>query len=159
MPETQQPFLQLQPEKLLATMQYCSWFVRRKGSRRTAERGTSNEQPSSTNPSSTARCRQRRHPNNNMNTQLVLYNPNQLVEKAVVEKAVVRKVSSSSRSPPPPPPSRRPPPPPPSPSDLLGFNVRNGDIRHYYKVLPILIGTGSFGAVRLCLHRQSRSPR
>lgn len=92
-----------------------------------------------------------------MNAQLVLYNPNQLVEKAVVEKAVVRKVSSSSRSPPPPPPSRRPPPPPPSPSDLLGFNVRNGDIRHYYKVLPILIGTGSFGAVRLCLHRQSRS--
>ena len=72
------------------------------------------------------------YPNNN--TQLVLYNSDH------AEKAVVRKVSSRS------------------PTHLgLGLTIREDDIRQTYKVLPILVGTGSFGAVRLCLHRKSKT--
>lgn len=78
------------------------------------------------------------HPNNN--SQLVVYNPyNQAPERAVV----VRKVSSGSPS--------------PRPQPGLGLRIRQDDIRQTYKVLPILIGTGSFGAVRVCLHRRSKT--
>lgn len=34
---------------------------------------------------------------------------------------------------------------------------RQGDVRKEYKVLPIVIGTGSFGTVRSCIHRESRT--
>ncbi len=45
-----------------------------------------------------------------------------------------------------------------SPTHLgLGLTIREDDIRQTYKVLPILVGTGSFGAVRLCLHRKSKT--
>ena len=35
--------------------------------------------------------------------------------------------------------------------------VRDGDVRKVYKVLPIVMGTGSFGTVRSCIHRESRT--
>lgn len=38
-----------------------------------------------------------------------------------------------------------------------GIQLRSGDIRTTYKVLPIVIGTGSFGTVRSCIHRESRT--
>ncbi len=37
------------------------------------------------------------------------------------------------------------------------LTIREGDIRQTYKVLPVLVGTGSFGAVRLCLHRKVKT--
>jgi serine/threonine protein kinase len=37
------------------------------------------------------------------------------------------------------------------------FRIRKADVRDSYKVLPIVIGTGSFGTVRACIHRQSRT--
>jgi len=38
-----------------------------------------------------------------------------------------------------------------------GVAIHNGDVRAAYKVLPIIIGTGSFGTVRACIHRESRT--
>ena len=38
-----------------------------------------------------------------------------------------------------------------------GLKIRSGDVRVTYKVLPIVIGTGSFGTVRSCIHRESRT--
>ena len=42
---------------------------------------------------------------------------------------------------------------------LKGLNtyIRTEDIRQNYKVLPIIIGTGSFGTVRSCIHRSTRT--
>ena len=36
-------------------------------------------------------------------------------------------------------------------------NIRQGSIRQPYKVLPVIIGKGSFGTVRSCIHRESRT--
>jgi len=35
--------------------------------------------------------------------------------------------------------------------------IRSGDVRETYKVLPIVIGTGSFGTVRSCIHRETKT--
>lgn len=40
---------------------------------------------------------------------------------------------------------------------LGGLKIRTGDVRKTYKVLPIVIGTGSFGTVRSCIDRESRT--
>ena len=45
----------------------------------------------------------------------------------------------------------------PSQHLLKGLNIRTEDIRQNYKVLPIIIGTGSFGTVRSCIHRATRT--
>ena len=37
------------------------------------------------------------------------------------------------------------------------FEARKADVRATYKVLPIVIGTGSFGTVRSCIHRETRT--
>ncbi len=36
------------------------------------------------------------------------------------------------------------------------LKMRNGDIRNFYKVLHHVVGTGSFGTVRTCVHRSTR---
>jgi hypothetical protein len=36
------------------------------------------------------------------------------------------------------------------------LKMRNGEIRKYYKVLHHVVGTGSFGTVRTCVHRSTR---
>jgi serine/threonine protein kinase len=41
--------------------------------------------------------------------------------------------------------------------DVSDFRIREASVRDSYKVLPIVIGTGSFGTVRACIHRQSRT--
>jgi len=41
------------------------------------------------------------------------------------------------------------------PSRAPKLKMRNGDVRSRYKVLPRVLGTGSFGTVRSCLHRQT----
>lgn len=38
-----------------------------------------------------------------------------------------------------------------------GVQIRKADVRSSYKVLPIVLGTGSFGTVRSCIHRQTRT--
>jgi serine/threonine protein kinase len=38
-----------------------------------------------------------------------------------------------------------------------GVQIRKADVRSSYKVLPIVLGTGSFGTVRACIHRQTRT--
>ena len=58
--------------------------------------------------------------------------------------------------------SSKPKQPPPRQSQpqqqqLKGLNIRSEDIRQNYKVLPIIIGTGSFGTVRSCIHRSTRT--
>ena len=60
--------------------------------------------------------------------------------------------------------SSKPKQPPPRQSQqqqkphlLKGLNIRTEDIRQNYKVLPIIIGTGSFGTVRSCIHRSTRT--
>lgn len=35
--------------------------------------------------------------------------------------------------------------------------IRHANVRDIYKVLPIIIGTGSFGTVRSCIHRATRT--
>jgi serine/threonine protein kinase len=35
--------------------------------------------------------------------------------------------------------------------------IRHANVRDTYKVLPIIIGTGSFGTVRSCIHRTTRT--
>jgi serine/threonine protein kinase len=35
--------------------------------------------------------------------------------------------------------------------------IRHANVRDTYKVLPIIIGTGSFGTVRSCIHRDTRT--
>jgi len=35
--------------------------------------------------------------------------------------------------------------------------IRRANVRDTYKVLPIIIGTGSFGTVRSCIHRATRT--
>ena len=53
---------------------------------------------------------------------------------------------------------KQPPPRQPQPQQhLKGLNIRTKDIRQNYKVLPIIIGTGSFGTVRSCIHRSTRT--
>ena len=37
------------------------------------------------------------------------------------------------------------------------LQVHTGDVRDTYKVLPIVIGTGSFGTVRSCIHRDTKT--
>lgn len=86
------------------------------------------------------------HPNVANSQQLVLYNPNHVPENAMV----VRKVSTGSE--------QHQQQQHLSSSHLgLRLKIREDDIRRSYKVLPILVGTGSFGAVRLCLHRRSKT--
>ena len=63
----------------------------------------------------------------------------------------------SSSSKPKQPPPRQPHPQPQKPHVLKGLNIRSEDIRQNYKVLPIIIGTGSFGTVRSCIHRSTRT--
>jgi hypothetical protein len=86
------------------------------------------------------------HPNVANSQQLVLYNPSH-----VKNAMVVRKVSSCSEQ-------------QQQQRQLLAsshlglrLKIREDDIRRSYKVLPILVGTGSFGAVRLCLHRRTKT--
>ena len=80
-----------------------------------------------------------------------------------------RQVTTTSRSP------LRPPPPERSNSTALvvydpeaanrqkpkplvrRLKMRNGDIRHRYKVFPHIIGQGAFGTVRSCLSRKSKT--
>ena len=38
-----------------------------------------------------------------------------------------------------------------------GVQIRKADVRSSYKVLPIVLGTGSFGTVRSCIHRQTQT--
>ncbi|KAL7527707.1 hypothetical protein ACHAXR_002088 [Thalassiosira sp. AJA248-18] len=38
-----------------------------------------------------------------------------------------------------------------------GLKIRTVDVRTAYKVLPIVIGTGSFGTVRSCVHRETKT--
>lgn len=47
----------------------------------------------------------------------------------------------------------RPPPPPPRGE---GVEIRRAELRTAYKVLPTVIGTGAFGKVRQCIHRERR---
>ena len=62
-------------------------------------------------------------------------------------------LSSSSKPKQPPRQSQQPQ----KPHLLKGLNIRTEDIRQNYKVLPIIIGTGSFGTVRSCIHRSTRT--
>jgi serine/threonine protein kinase len=64
------------------------------------------------------------------NDQVVLYNP-----------AAARRVAPS----------------PKTEGEGGDFRIRKADVRTSYKVLPIVIGTGSFGIVRACIHRQTRT--
>ena len=43
-----------------------------------------------------------------------------------------------------------------TPSFKRRLKMRNGDIRKFYKVLHHVVGTGSFGTVRTCVHRSTR---